>query len=242
MMGSGGEGTGGADGCTDSGAAQNMSFFVTSYHHMTELSGSVNGFGGDLRYGGAESGLEGADAICQESARRVCHGDKTWRAFLSTSTVDARDRIGSGPWHDYMGSLVAENLQGLIGHDRPAGGCCDAGTYDELGTLHDGHSDVNNDGLEDDDHDVITASTLDGTYAGFSCDDWTTTLTNVPQGQFIPGVYFGHMWPASSGASWISAHAGFGCGAGTNFIHDTINSASIGGGGGYGALYCFAID
>src|SRR5690606_2895287 len=123
------------EGCSDTGASASFSFFVTSYHHMRELSGSDDGFGGDLRYAGAVTGLAGADAICQEIASRVCHGHKTWRAYLSTSTVNAIDRIGSGPWYDYAGSLVASDASGLTQGDRPEGGCCDEGTYDELGVF-----------------------------------------------------------------------------------------------------------
>ena len=58
-----------------------MSFFVTSYQQIQDLSGSPDGFGGDLRYNGAPTGLEGADAICQEMARRVCFG---FRGFLGS--------------------------------------------------------------------------------------------------------------------------------------------------------------
>ncbi len=161
--------------CADMGAAENFSFFLTSYYHIVELSGSEEGFGGDLRYNGAATGLEGADAICQEIASRVCFGHKTWHAFLSTSKVNAPDRIGSGPWYDFAGNLVANDVSGLLNVDRPAGGACDLGTYDELGQFHDGTLDQNEDGRGDDDHDTMTATLADGTYAGFSCEDWTST-------------------------------------------------------------------
>jgi hypothetical protein len=248
-------GTGGGDSgeCTDTGAADNFSFFVTSYHHIKELSGSENGFGGDLRYNGAATGLEGADAICQEMARRVCFGHRTWRAYLSTSTVNAKDRVGTGPWYDYAGLLVASDLSGLLSGDRPAGGAIDNGTYDETGTFHDGMSDVNNDGIDDDDHDTMTATLEDGTYAGFSCEDWTsTTATNEDEGGggggpggfpgLSGGIQLGHSWPAASGQHWVVAHAGHQCAAGTNFIQNGGgNSATVGGGGGYGGFYCFAL-
>jgi hypothetical protein len=219
---------------------------------MQLLSGSDDGFGGDLRYGGAADGLSGADAICQEIANRVCHGHKTWKAYLSTSTVNAKDRIaGTGPWHDYAGNLVANDIDGLLGEDaRPAGGCCDDGTYDETGTFHDGTTDINNDGIDDDDHDVMTATKSDGTYDGFSCDDWTST-TALPegslegQGGLQNGLRFGHAWPAFSGQGWQTVHAGHACGAGTNFIQDFDPDANdpntVGGGGGYGGIYCFAV-
>ena len=67
--------------------AANMSFFVTS----------SNPKGGNL------GGLAGADAVCQSLAQAVGAGGKTWRAYLSTSTVDAKSRIGNGPWHNFKG-------------------------------------------------------------------------------------------------------------------------------------------
>lgn len=241
--GAGGSGGLSNEDCTDTGADATMTFFLTSWHHIQELSGSDDGFGGDLRYNGAATGLEGADALCQEMARRVCHGHKTWKAFLSTSTVDAIDRIGDGPWYDYAGNLVANDTSGLTSGNRPAGGCCNSGTYDELGTFHDGTTDVNNDGEDDDDHDTMTATQSDGTYNGFSCSDWTSTTAQPSGGGQGSGIMMGHSWPAQSGQSWVEAHAGHGCAAGTNFIQDGPGDGNtVGGGGGYGGFYCFAID
>src|SRR5690606_30655739 len=83
--------------------AENMSFFVTS---------SNPGNGGDL------GGLEGADAHCQSLAEAAGAGDKTWRAYLSTSDEDARDRIGDGPWYNAKGELIAENVEQLHGENN----------------------------------------------------------------------------------------------------------------------------
>lgn len=252
---------GGTD-VVDSGADANFSFFVTSYYHMAELSGSEDGFGGDLRYNGATTGLEGADAICQEIARRVGFGSKTWKAYLSTSTVNAIDRIGNGPWYDFLGVKVADSPQDLIsGSDRQPGGCCERGTYDELGLFHDGSTDQNNDGIDDDDHDTMTATNEDGTYAGFSCEDWTSTAATSGTtegggaggggaggagGGGRPGggggIMMGHSWPANSGQHWATSHAGHQCAAGTNFVQNGGgDSSTVGGGGGYGGFYCFAL-
>ncbi len=75
-------------------------------------------------------------------------GHKTWRAYLSTSSVNAIDRIGSGPWYDFIGALVAETPEALISSgNREPGGCCADGTYDEMGLFHDGSTDQNNDGV-----------------------------------------------------------------------------------------------
>lgn len=257
----------------DTNADEKFSFFVTSYYHIAELAGNPDGFGGDLRYNGAATGLEGADAICQEIGRRVGFGHRTWRAYLSTSQVNAIDRIGSGPWYDHQGVKVADSPQDLIaGSNRQPGGCCELGTYDEMGVFHDGKTDLNNDGLDDDDHDTMTATNTDGTYAGFSCEDWTsTTATSTSSGgdqgggnqgggtpggggfggfgggfggfgDLSAGIMMGHTWPAQSGRHWATSHAGHQCAAGTNFIQDGPgDSATVGGGGGYGGFYCFAL-
>lgn len=249
--------TTGSGDCTDTGASESFSFFVTSYQQIIDLSGSEDGFGGDLRYNGAATGLDGADAICQEMARRVCFGHRTWRAYLSTSTENAIDRIGGGPWYDYSGALVSNDIAGLLTGDRPAGGAIDSGTYDELGIFHDGSTDVNDDGRPDDDHDTMTATLADGTYAGFSCDDWTSTTatdTSVSQQQgpggaggpggpgLSGGIMLGHSWPAMSGQHWSESHGGHQCAAGVNFLQDGGgDSSTVGGGGGYGGFFCFAL-
>src|SRR6476661_10400435 len=77
--------------------APNMSFFVTS----------SNPKGGNL------GGLTGADAVCQSLARAVGAGGKTWHAYLSTSTVDAKTRIGNGPWYNVKGQQIASNVADL---------------------------------------------------------------------------------------------------------------------------------
>src|SRR5690606_31907439 len=81
--------------------AQEMNFFVTS---------AGSGEGGNL------GGLDGADARCQALASVAGAGDKTWRAYLSTQgpdSVDARDRIGSGPWYNARGEMIAEDVDQL---------------------------------------------------------------------------------------------------------------------------------
>ena len=92
-----------------------FSFFVTSLESMRELSGSQDGFGGDLRFGetGPGAGLRGADKLCATIADKSMPGSsaKGWRAFLSATAdehgvqVDAIDRIGEGPWYDRVGRL-----------------------------------------------------------------------------------------------------------------------------------------
>src|SRR6266571_2674366 len=81
-------------------APQPMGFFVTSVG---------SGKGGDL------GGLAGADQHCQKLAAAAGAGNRTWRAYLSTSAVDARDRIGNGPWYNAKGARIAQNLGDLHG-------------------------------------------------------------------------------------------------------------------------------
>ena len=114
---------GGMDASVAASDDEQFSFFVTSLSAMRALSGSQNGFGGDLKFGetGDGAGLRGADKICATIADRSMPGSsaKKWRAFLSTSSVDAKDRVGDGPWYDRKGRLVAMDLQGLLGERPP---------------------------------------------------------------------------------------------------------------------------
>jgi hypothetical protein len=119
--GSGGtSGDGGSGGTGGTAPLPRFSFFVTSLKAMRELSGSQNGFGGDLRFGetGEGAGLRGADKICTRIAERSMPGSgaKQWRAFLSATSgganggaVHAIDRVGQGPWYDRLARLVANS-------------------------------------------------------------------------------------------------------------------------------------
>jgi hypothetical protein len=204
--------------CASTGADERFSFFVTSMEALVELSGSSTGFGGDLRYNGASTGIAGADAICQVIASRVCFGHKTWRAFLSTTSENAVDRVGPGPWFD---------------HD---GGNHDDYMVDELGRIHDGNTDYNNDGINDDDHDVMTGSDTNGDLdrQRRNCSDWTSL-----EGE---GPAVGHMWPGGPGPDWISEHTAPGCARGINLTNTSQRGVGVGGSGGYGAFYCFALN
>jgi hypothetical protein len=221
--------------CSSTGADDSFSFFVTSMEALIALSGNSEGFGGDLRYNGAATGIAGADAICQEIARGVCFGHKTWRAFLSTTSEDAIDRVGPGPWYDHGGLLLADNTAGLT-ETRPAGGNHDDYVVDEMGRIHDGNTDYNNDGFDDDDHDVLTGSYTQGQLdqRGSNCDDWMSLEGAGPT--------VGHMWPGGPGPNWISQHSAPGCGRGINLTNTSRGEGGVGGSGGYGAFYCFALN
>jgi hypothetical protein len=254
-------GSGGSEPVTPS--TEKFSFFVTSLKAMQELSGSQDGFGGDLRFGetGAGAGLKGADKICTTIAEKSMPSNhKTWRAFLSATQgdngqqVDAIDRIGEGPWYDRTGRLVAENLTNLA-QIRPEG--ADEAIANDL---------PNEDGVpnhepdvgagEVDNHDILTGTNDEGrlfsTDAGSTCNDWTSAIGETGEPRC------GHSWPRSfgnggpgggpgggSGENWMSALDEAGCAPGVWLIEagppGENGTLSVGDGGGYGGIYCFAL-
>ncbi|HMA91382.1 MAG TPA: hypothetical protein VKP30_01800 [Polyangiaceae bacterium] len=238
-------------GATTVGTAtgEKFSFFVTSYAAIKALSGSDDGFGGDLRYGQAD-GLTGADKICTEVAERsMPKNGKTWRAFLSTSTVNAIDRIGEGPWYDRRGRTFALTKADLL-YTRPKG--ADSAIINDFPN-EDGVTNHAPDGTQVDNHDMITGSNNQGKLysATAACSDWTSSAADNSK---KPRV--GHSWPRSGrgGTSsstgnvegmenWMSALDESGCGAGVNIVETggPGKDGNIGSGGGYGGFYCFAL-
>jgi hypothetical protein len=179
-----------------------MSFFVTS-------TGSGNG--GNL------GGLAGADAICQNLAEEVDQGHLTWRAYLSTQgsdAVNARDRIGRGPWFNANGAQIAENVESLhsMAHRMSA-----YTAVDENGNKIPGS------GYSPNRHDILTGSQPDGTAypAGedMTCNNWTSS----GQGKARVGHH--------DYAAWASSHDSRGC------SQDALVST-----GGDGLFYCFAVQ
>lgn len=226
---------GGATG-TGGGATTGLgkfSFFVTSLAAIRTVSGKQDGFGGDLRFG-QSTGLAGADKICTQIAESSMPGSgaKGWRAFLSTTTVNAIDRVGSGPWYDRLGRLVAQNTQGLLG-TRPAG---DSTIINDLPNESGVPNRAGTGTGNDDNHDTITASNTSGKFDGGStCSDWTSATGSG-------GPRVGHSWPAGSGMSWIQAHTAPGCEPSVSLVQTGAGTGNgIGNGGGYGGLYCFAL-
>lgn len=223
-----------------------FSFFVTSYRSIVQLSGSMDGFGGDLRYG-TGTGLAGADKICTEIAELSMPGAaaKEWRAFLSVSDddgagqVNAIDRIGEGPWFDRAGRLVATNVEGLL-RPRPDGVLLVAMDLpNEFGVPNkdpDLTGDVDN-------HHTMTGSNPDGTLdPDGTCDDWTRSADR-------PGPRVGLSWPrrgatSGRGSHWMSEMYEAGCEAGVNFsfVGGMNGEPTVGSGGGYGGIYCFALN
>jgi hypothetical protein len=187
-------------------------FFVTS---STSVTGNLGG-------------LAGADARCQSLAAAVSLGSKTWRAYLSAerdatgARVDARSRIGQGPWTNVNGVVVATDLNDL--HARKG----DAAVFiDERGQRIPGQWAGSPSPVQ---HDILTGSNADGTLmVGATCADWTSDSTStVAQVGHSDGLGPGG---DTSGAlsSWNSAHANQNCN----------NTAPR---GGAGRLYCFATN
>lgn len=242
-----------------------FSFFVTSLAALQDLSGSNDGFGGDLRFGeeGPGAGLRGADLICATIAERSMPGaaNKQWRAFLSASDdgtgnpVNAIDRVGEGPWYDRLGRTFALSKADLIS-ERPVG--IDDAIRDDFPN-EDGvpnHQPDPNQG-EVDNHDTLTGSNENGQLydASATCADWTSTA-GAEDGR--PRV--GHSWPRYGGpggggggfpgggdgsmAHWISSLDEAGCAPGVSLVEmgpPDPNNPTVGSGGGYGGFYCFAL-
>jgi hypothetical protein len=234
----GGAGGGGGGG----GALEPFSFFVTSLEAMHRLSGSSDGFGGDLRYGQAD-GLAGADKICSDIAESSMPGSgaKQWRAFLSTTKVDAATRIGNGPWYDRTGRVVAMTLEDLL-QDRPNG--ADAAIKNDLPNEAGTPNHRPDPSLPAaDNHHILTGSNAQGKLYSqtATCLDWTSKLKD---NQATGRPRIGFSWPASGRTNWISGQDEGGCGAGVAIEEmggSDPNNPIVGSGGGYGGIYCFAL-
>jgi hypothetical protein len=250
-------GTGGSAGGSSAGPAANFSFFLVSVGAVRALSGSQDGFGGDLTYGetGTGAGLRGADKICAAAADLAWPGtgqkQRAWRAFLSTSTVNARDRVGTGPWNDALGRLVASDLNQLI-MDRP--GDADATIKNDLPNEYgipnhsDGAPGCTGSACPDN-HQVLTGSKADGTVwtgkfqnmdipsTDATCNDWTIkTETGKPM--------CGHSWPRQgSGTNWISSYYDGGCAPCARLTEaGGVTGKCVGSAGGYGGFYCLVTN
>ena len=188
--------------------ASEMTFFLPS---------AGPGTGADL------GGLSGADAHCQSLAAAVGAGGKTWRAYLSTAGsggVDARDRIGSGPWQNVKGVVVAQNVDQLHFENNVT----KETVLNEKGMMTNGRGDTPNQ------HDILTGSQLDGTAASDSdaCSNWTSSADGT--GSAMVG-HFDRQGGGANPNSWNSAHGSRGC------SQDNLIAT-----GGNGYFYCFAAN
>jgi hypothetical protein len=193
------------------GAAQaqdnSMSFFITSV-----------GLGKGANLGG----LDGADAHCGMLAEAAGVTGKTWRAYLSTTTVDAKDRIGSGPWYNAKGEKIADDIASL---HSDANNITKQTGLTEKGEPVPGRGDTPNQ------HDVLTGSNADGTrIADQTCGNWTL---GGAEGVAMVGHHDRTGLNDSAQArSWNSAHPSRG----------GCSQEALIGTGGAGLLYCFAAN
>ncbi len=188
-----------------------MSFFVTSVG---------TGNGGDL------GGLSGANAHCQALAESARAGERHWHAYLSgeatagEARVNARDRIGSGPWYNANGVLIATNPSDLHLYNR---------TIDKNTAVDENGNQINGVGDSPNRHDVLTGAQTDGTAffpdeADHTCNNWTSS----GDGSAMVGHTDRH---GGGNVSWNAAHPSAGC-----------SQQSLVQTGGAGLFYCFAAD
>jgi hypothetical protein len=192
--------------------ARKMTFFITSVG---------TGKGADL------GGLAGADQHCQMLAKAAGAGNRTWHAYLSASAsaghpaVNARDRIGKGPWYNAKGVMVAKDVQDLHSDNN---NLKKETSISEKGEVLNGRGDTPNQ------HDILTGSQLDGTaYSGDAdktCKNWTSSGEGSAE--------LGHHDRQGGGdvpTSWNAAHGSKGC-----------SQQNLVATGGAGRFYCFAIN
>jgi hypothetical protein len=196
-------------------AQQPMTFFVTSVG---------KGDGANL------GGLAGADAHCQDLARAAGAGGKTWHAYLSATAaagqapVNARDRIGNGPWHNARGAVIAWNVPDLHGDVHR-----DRNSINKEFALNEKGQPVNGRGDTPNQHDILTGSdsfgrALLGSAALTTCNNWTSNAAG--------NAMVGHHDRSGGGnSSWNAAHASRSCSQ-----QDLVAT------GGAGLFYCFAIN
>jgi hypothetical protein len=192
-----------------------MSFFITSANP---------GKGGDL------GGLEGADKFCQSLAQAAGAGSRTWHAYLSTQApalnspafVNARDRIGTGPWSNAKGVVVAQNVTELHGTNNVT----KQTALTEKGEVVNGRGDTPNM------HDILTGSQPDGTaIAGqvdSTCRNWTSSNEGAAMVGHSDRTGLDDSAPAKS---WNSSHQSRGC------SYDALKAT-----GGDARIYCFAAN
>jgi hypothetical protein len=184
---------------------KDMTFFITS---------AGPGKGADL------GGLAGADAHCQALAKAAGAGNRQWRAYLSTNSTNARDRIGKGPWKNAKGEEIARDVEDLHKNskiNKQTG-------LDEKGQMVNGRGDSPNR------HDILTGSSPDGRAIpdkDLTCGNWTKSGEGA--------AMVGHhdrvgLSDTEAARSWNSSHPSRGC------SQDALRSS-----GGDGLFYCFAM-
>jgi len=203
-------------GATPAKAQQaNMTFFITS---------TGMGKGADL------GGLAGADKHCQDLAASVGAGTKTWHAYLSTQgagAVNARDRIGKGPWQNVKGTVIATGVADLHSDNNKL---TKGNDLNEKGEVINGFGDKPNR------HDILTGSQANGTAFPPDKDMTCKNYTSSTEGSVMLG-HSDRNGPATfpTVKSWNNAHPSRGPDGGCS-QPDLIST------GGDGLLYCFAVN
>ena len=197
-----------------SASSSSMTFFLTSVG---------SGKGADL------GGLAGADKHCQDLAQAAGAGGHTWHAYLSasaaggTAAVNARDRIGAGPWRNANGVVVAQSVADLHGATNNLN---KQTALTEKGGIIPGRGDSVNQ------HDILTGSSADGNLAtgdsDMTCANWTSSSTGA--------AMVGHhdrmgLRDDAPSKSWNASHPSRGC-----------SQENLRGSGGAGLFYCFAVN
>ena len=194
---------------------QPMGFFITSVG---------KGDGANL------GGLAGADEHCQALARAAGAGSRTWHAYLSAAAaagqppVNARDRIGNGPWYNAKGALIAWNVADLHGDNQR-----DRNSINKEFALNEKGLPVNGRGDTPNQHDILTGSdsfgrVVVGSAANTTCNNWTSNAA----GSAIVGH---HDRSGGGNSSWNAAHSSRSCSQ-----PDLVAT------GGAGLFYCFAVN
>lgn len=196
----------------------NTTFFVTS-----------KGIGN----GGNLGGLAGADNWCQQLAQAAGAGSKTWHAYLSTQEADgkpavnAKDRIGKGPWQNAKGVVIAKDVAEL---HSPANNLTKQTALSETGEVINGRGDKPNR------HDILTGSQADGTAfppgEDRTCKNWTSSTQGAAMVGHSDRMGLNEEPPAKS---WNTSHPSRGPDGG-------CSQADLRSTGGDGLLYCFAVN
>ena len=192
--------------CMSMPAKSPMTFFVSS---------TGSGRGADF------GGLDGADAHCQTLADAGGATNRRWHAYLSTngaSPANARDRIGSGPWQNVKGDVIAASVEEL----HTANKLTKQTALTEKGMVVNGRGDTPNT------HDILTGSTPDGRATESTCSNWTSSGDGAAIVGHSDRTGLDESAPAKS---WNASHATRGCG-----------QEALKGTGGAGLLYCFAVN
>jgi hypothetical protein len=194
-----------------------MGFFITS------------GGPGD---GANLGGIDGADQHCQSLAQAAGAGNRTWRAYLSVTATEgqaaihARDRIGTGPWYNANGQIIAQSVADLHGDIER-----DRNRVRKTDALNERGEQVNGVGDQPNQHDILTGSdswgrALPGDPTQTTCNNWTSNVTGGANGRAMVGH---HDRLGGANTSWNSVHLSNGC------SQENLQAT-----GGNGYFYCFA--